>query len=424
MSKNGRGWDEIVENKRRRRLWMGRKAFLLALGFVFILCSVSYVQAKDKIVIGAARSLSGPLATIGDSAFRPVYEIWVEKVNKAGGIYVKEYGKKLPVELKIYDDKSDMATMTRLLEKVIVDDKVDLLFPPVSTGFLFAAAPIANKHKKLLVGCEGGATKLKELIPRLPYVFASLNFSDHNQVPVLVDLLADAGAKSAAIIFMGDLHGIEYSSVEAPLLTTKGIDVKFMKSVPPGIKDLSPLLREAKRLKVDVLIVNGYPDEVILTTKQLMEIDFNPKALVLGPGGNFGFYKKIFGPAAEGVIGFGAWNCKTPGMKEFCDVFFSKYGEDRTDWWGHFFYWAWLQFLEKAIEKTGSIDNDKLREVFAEEKLDTSVGKIWFDEHHLMAKECHPGEIGQWQKGMFEVVGPKDKATAKFIYPKPPWPKK
>ena len=40
-----------------------------------------------------------------------------------------------------------------------------------------------------------------------------------------------------------------------------------------------------------------------------------------------------------------------------------------------------------------------------------------------MAVECHPGQIGQWQKGVFEVIGPKDKATAEFIYPKPAWPK-
>ena len=50
--------------------------------------------AKDKIVVGMARPLSGPLAVIGDSAFRPVYETWVEEVNADGGIYVEEYGKK------------------------------------------------------------------------------------------------------------------------------------------------------------------------------------------------------------------------------------------------------------------------------------------------------------------------------------------
>jgi len=39
-----------------------------------------------------------------------------------------------------------------------------------------------------------------------------------------------------------------------------------------------------------------------------------------------------------------------------------------------------------------------------------------------MAKESHPGEVGQWQNGIFEVVGPADKATSPLVYPKPAWP--
>ena len=50
-----------------------------------------------------------------------------------GSIYVKEYGKKMKIELKVYDDTSDLSTMTRNLEKAIVEDQVDFILPPVST---------------------------------------------------------------------------------------------------------------------------------------------------------------------------------------------------------------------------------------------------------------------------------------------------
>jgi hypothetical protein len=33
----------------------------------------------------------------------------------------------------------------------------------------------------------------------------------------------------------------------------------------------------------------------------------------------------------------------------------------------------------------------------------------------------HPGEIGQWQNGKWEVIDPGKKRTAKPIYPKPEW---
>ena len=43
-------------------------------------------KSRDKILIGMSRSLSGPLAQIGDSAFRPIYETIVTEWNAQGGI--------------------------------------------------------------------------------------------------------------------------------------------------------------------------------------------------------------------------------------------------------------------------------------------------------------------------------------------------
>ena len=138
------------------------------------------VEAKDKIVIGQAVSLSGPLSTSNAVVSAPYYDLWIKDVNAEGGIFVKEEGKKLPVELLIYDDKSEIGTMTRLLEKLILEDKVDFILPPWGTANLFAAAPIANKYGYILIGGAGGAEKLKNF--KLPYFFQSLNFAE-TQVP-------------------------------------------------------------------------------------------------------------------------------------------------------------------------------------------------------------------------------------------------
>ena len=161
---------------------------------------------QDTIVIGAARPLSGPLAAIGDFALGPILTMWVDEVNARGGIDVA--GKKLPIELIIYDDTSDMGTMTTLLEKLILEDQVDFIMPPCSTAFLYAAAPIANSHEYIFIGAEGGAKTLADMLPDLPYVFAPLNYSDHNQLPVVAELFSDWGVETVAMIFIADLHGI------------------------------------------------------------------------------------------------------------------------------------------------------------------------------------------------------------------------
>ena len=384
-------------------------------------------KKKDKIVVGMSRPLSGWMAQIGDSAFRPIYETFVSEVNAQGGIFVKEYNKKLPIELKIYDDKSDPGTMTRLTEKLILEDKVDFLWPACGTSFLFAQAPIANKYNYILLTAEGGATTIRDMLPSLPYLFISLSFSDWYQIPVLADLFAQKGVKSAYIITMADLFGIEYNGVSGIELPNKGINIIGVKSVPPDIKDLSTILKDAQATKADALLVLAYPDVVFLATKQCMELGYNPKAFLGGPGVNFGPYHMTFGPATEGVLGFTTANHKTsPEAKVLFDKLYTGKPEAINDWWGHILYWAGLEFWKQAIEKAGTLDQKKIRDIMATETFNTILGPTSF-KGGLMAKESHPGEIGQWQKGIFEVVGggkwPATKVTAPFVYPKPAWPK-
>ena len=412
----------------KNKVLIGSFLFIAILMFLVGVCTTNSL-AKDKIIIGAARPLSGPLAFFEANAFGPIYKMWVDEVNAKGGILVKEYGKRLPVEMLVYDDKSDMGTMTRLLEKLILEDKVDFIFAPASTAFLFAAGAIANRHGYILMGCEGGATSIKQMLPGMPYFFGVIQFSDHNQMPTLAQVYKEIGVKSAAIMFIEDLHGIEYSGVANRELGKVGIDVKMMKSAPPGIKDVSHILKQAQKLKVDAFCAFVYPDTCFLSTGQAQALGINFKAFLLGPGGNFEVYRKIFGDKViEGVMGEGAWNAKSsPAAQDFVKRYTARYDPSTLDWWGHIQYYAALQMFEQAIETAGTLDQKKVRDVMATQKFETVLGPSWYQTFGggggITAAECFPGQIGQWQKGIFEVVDPGKNRTAPPIYPKPNWPK-
>jgi branched-chain amino acid transport system substrate-binding protein len=79
-----------------------------------------------------------------------------------------------------------------------------------------------------------------------------------------------------------------------------------------------------------------------------------------------------------------------------------------------------MQVLEQAIEKAGTLDRKKIREVIASGTFPTVIGPVRY-ENQINVQS--PGEVGQWQNGAFEIVAAKEKRTAKPIYPKPPWPK-
>jgi branched-chain amino acid transport system substrate-binding protein len=426
--------EDKMDKKRLTRRDFLRATAVTSAGLVVASCGPAATETpaapeKDKIVIGAARPLTGPLQTIGDFAMGPIMTMWSEEVNARGGIDVA--GKKLPVELKIYDDTSDLGTSTRLIEKLILEDKVDFLFPNCSTAFLYASAPLANKYKYVYLGAEGGCTTLTAMLPELPYVFGVLNYSDYYQIPVLAENFVDMGVETAAIIYINDLHGVEYYHTSLSEFLKAGVQIVMAEAVPPYTEDVELVLKSARDSGADAVCAYVYPPTTIAVPGQAAAIGYNPKAMVLGPGVNFEFFKDIYGAEMlEGLIGFGAYNSKSsPELGEWIDKFIDRFGLGLMDWWGGAFYYGAVQCFEKAIEKAGTLDNTEVRDALAANHFDTILGDTWFDMTAggegggLLAKECHPGEVGQWQSGIYEVIGPADKMTTdNIIYPKPAWP--
>lgn len=392
--------------------------------------------AQDEIVIGASRDITGPQASFQDYGFAPIYKMWAAEVNAAGGINVS--GKMLPVRIVEYDDASDTGACVRNIEKLVTEDHVDFLFGPTGTAMLFAAAPIANKYNTIMICGEGGATTMEPLLPDMPYIFSVLNYSNHFQIPVFTDLMTTAGAKTAYIMYMADLHGAEYNLTAQSDFTMSGIQVVGSTSIPIAITDMNPIIEEAKGLNPDIFCSFAYPNQNILFMQSAMALDFNPKMVLLGPGGNFGFFYDIFGAAMEGVMCEGAWNRNSSaGANELADKIIASVGpaglaafgdeEAFVDWWGALVYYSALQFFQKSIEEAGTLDSYAVRAVMASGHFQTALGEMWWDIRGdsgggLLPQECYAGQIGQWQNAFFEVVDAGSKRTADPIYPKLPWP--
>ena len=423
----------------KRRVKMKKKKLLTSLGrFGIVLMVVSMLlvagwtmsnqaqaagKAPDKIRFGNAIALSGPYAMGAAVTQIAPFDMWVKEVNAKGGIYVKEYGKRIPVEIIRYDDKSDTGTCVKLVEKLILQDKVDLLLGPWGTALYFAIAPIVTKYGYPVIGPTVDSLKLREMAHKIPYLFVILNQPPEKSI-AMVDLAKELGVKTLVAGLHQDLHGIEYAGGVVPALAGAGVEVLRYKSFPLGAKDLSPLLKDMKAANPDAAFFFCYPPESILITKQSIEVGFNPKLFYCTIGIAFSPYREIFGAdAVEGVMGAGAWNPKVPypGAKEFWDRMTAFSGAGGTDWYGNSFCYSTVQIMEQAIEKAGTLNRKKIRDVIASSTFPTVIGPVRFENQFNVQS---PGEVGQWQNGEFEVVAAKEKRTAEPIYPKPAWPKK
>lgn len=367
---------------------------------------------EAPIRIGYAISRTGPFAAGAQVTQEPNYILWAEQVNAAGGLNVQ--GTRRRVELIGYDDRSQVETAVRTYEKLMADDKVDLILPPWGSGMNFAVAPIANRYGYPMLAPTALSRKLLDM--KLPYFFSFLQQPDR-MMGALADLMEAKGVKSVGIVHMDDLFGLENVNTLVPLLKAKGIDIAELKSYPVGVSDLSPVLKSIKAKNVDAFIGITYPPDTLLVTSQSREIGFNPKLFYASVGTAFPLFKDRMGAGGEGVMGMGSWNRNTSAAAaEYFDAHVRRFGKE-PDRWASGHTWAALQVLQQAVEAVG-LDRKAIRDYIARTEFQTIIGPIRFKDGENVAT---PGTIGQWQNGEFEVIWPPSNATAEPVYPKPAW---
>jgi branched-chain amino acid transport system substrate-binding protein len=121
---------------------------IILLGCPFIISSYAQAEkAPKEIRVGCCAPLTGMHAGFGEGN---VYgeKAAVEDINKKGGIYIAEYGRKLPIKFIVLDNESDPTKAMSLEESLATRDKVHFLSPPNQPIPLqIPSATIAERYK-------------------------------------------------------------------------------------------------------------------------------------------------------------------------------------------------------------------------------------------------------------------------------------
>ena len=370
--------------------------------------SVSMAQEAPKsIKVGYVISLSGPQSAGAMTATVPNYRLWVDEINKAGGLMLKKYNKRIPIEVTEIDDRSNNEEMARLLERLITVDKVDIVLSPWGTGPNLQAAPIFAKFGYPQMMGTAGSDKLEEFVQRFPTMFWLLA-KPSEQIKGLVDTMADLKAKgqikdTVAVFVVQHPFGLEYSATLKPALASAGFKVVYETVYPFPPTDLSAQIKAAKTANPDTLIAVSYPPDTFMITEQAMLNDFNPKMKFLGVGVAFPSYKAKFGDKIDGIFGLGGWDPTGPGMKEYFERHKAVNNGQEPDRWGSPATYAGLQILQQAIERVGEIDRAKILDELKKSTFQTITGPITLTGN----RDAAAWHFGQWQGGEFYGVAPK-----------------
>ena len=144
-------------------------ALILSAGVAAGALMASATHAAD-IKIGAPLALTG---SVSDEAKKQevTFKMWLNKVNAAGGINVG--GTKTKVQLVQYDYQSDGQRVSQLAEKLITDDKVDVLFSPFGSGHTKIVATIAARYEIPVIACAASSESVYD--QNSGYLFGTLS---------------------------------------------------------------------------------------------------------------------------------------------------------------------------------------------------------------------------------------------------------
>lgn len=404
---------------------MARKISML-LGVVLLLTLVLAVTARAKDAqpfrVGVATSLTGVFGKDG-SLVRDAYNLWMEAVNAKGGINGH------PVELVCYDDKSDPPTSAKLIEQLVIKDKVDLLLGGFGSSQVFAQSAVAEKLGYPLI--SGGASSDKLFERRFKYYFSTLGKATE-EIRGCVDIFqaVDPKPKTAAIIGADILFTSLACEGFKKYCEKDGIKIVHEELFPMALQDYNSLLAKVKAKNPDVLLVGSHLLVAMNVIKAMKEIDFNPKAVAFSYGPTVPKFVEDLKGDGEYVIAASEW---TPNMPykgplfgtaaEFDELYFKKFNR-RPDYveaasaGGAVAQQMVLEEL-KLKPPLSKKDREAIMKKLHENTFDTFYGKIQFGADG--ANVAHPPVAVQIQNGKLKNVFPLEFAESIIWYPFKPW---
>jgi len=380
-------------------------------------------NVQDAIRIGMTVSSTGSFALASQSGVRGV-EVWVDDVNRRGGINIG--GVKKQVELVKLDDRSDKQMVTRVYERLIVDEKVDLVFAPFGSTLTTAAATVTDRLGKYMMIWSAAADNLYD--QGFQYIVSGTQMPVSAMLRAGMELAGHLGVKKVALLYSDEPFPAGLAASGRDQAKLNGIDVVLYERYPKGQKDFSTLLQKARASGAEAFIPTSYEGDLISMIRQMRQLNISfpytfmvyastPQFLAIGKDADYVFSHTNYHPAVNWPVTAGLTRAQFAQSYErlFPDAEFGP------DFQTALAYGAGV-LTEAIIERAGALDAASLKaaSLALTDQITVMAGPYAIDETGKQLKMPFPVVQNLPGKGLV-TVWPKDVATDAPVYPIPAW---
>lgn len=372
--------------------------------------------STDKpLVIGMSLPLTGPVADRSKPGLEG-YQYWADELNAKGGLL----GRK--IKLKVLDDGFDQGTAVSGYNKLISQDKVDLLLGTFSSVLNLSVAPIAERNKYLYVEPSGGADEI--FARNFNYLFFAQPATSHALPNEFLGQIAKMAAadrpRTVALVQQQDPVTKQTAAIFKEKLAALGVKAVYDSTYAPDTSNFDAIANSVKRAAPELVISGAVADDGIALIRAFQKAKFSPKMLFQSNSPSQATFASSIGDAnTEAIFTQLAYSAAAPyaGNSEFVAGYAKKYGaapvEDAAN------SYSAGQILAAAVTAVGKLDQPAMADWLHKNTVNTIVGPLSWD-----AAGRSQGNLllGQWQSGKLEIVSPSTAATVpNVVASKPGW---
>ena len=377
----------------------------------------------DPIRLGMTVSSAGTFALAAQSGERGL-KIWLDDVNSRGGIDIG--GTKRKVELVKLDDRSDKTLVPRVYETLIKDEKVDLVFGPFGSTLTGAAANATETNGKFMVIWSASADSIYR--QNYKYIVSATQIAGSLLGQPAVRALHSMGVKKIAFAYLDEPFPASLTKGAIALAKELGMEVTMEEKFAKGTKDFNILIQKAMVSGADAFYPTAYEGDQMTIARQLREVNANFKAVFFvygsqpqfieqsGKDGHYVFSQTLLHEKINWEVTHGLNRAQ---MVERYEKLFPD-AEYAADFQTILAYGAGV-ITEEIIATAQSLEAAKLKQAALDlnGKIVTATGEYLIDETGKQFK--NEFSIMQSLPDGLEVVYPEAVATAKPVYPVPPF---
>lgn len=314
-------------------------------------------QAAEPIKIGSILSVTGGASFLGDPE-KKVLELYVEKINKQGGVLGRQ------VELIVYDDGGAADKAASFTKRLIDSDEVDVIVGGSTTATTMAAVPLVERAGVPFISLAGAVVIVE---PVKKWVFKTPHTDRMAAEKVFADMKKRGITKVGMI---SEDAGFGKSGHEQSLLVAKnfGIEIVADETYSPKDPDTTAQLTKIKAANPQAVFNFGFGQGPAIVTKNFKQLGLT-MPLYQSHGVASKDFIKLAGDAAEGVRlpaaglvvaeQLDASDPQKPVVTSFIKDYKAAFGAEPSTFAGHAY--DGLQIALAAINRAGSTDKEKVR---------------------------------------------------------------